>query len=132
MHELIKTIGCVYQSAYHIVWRSIDRRNVLVGRVRQHLLALFSQIAGDKGFDLLACEVMPDHVHLFVSLPPTISVANAVKIFKGISARKLRMAFPELKAQVRSDHLWAPSYYFGTAGHVSAETIQHYIEEGQS
>ena len=116
MHELIKTRGCVYQSAYHIVWRSIDRRNVLVGR----------------GFDLLACEVMPDHVHLFVSLPPTISVANAVKIFKGISARKLRMAFPELKAQVRSDHLWAPSYYFGTAGHVSAETIQHYIEEGQS
>ena len=73
---------------------------------------IFSQIAGDKGFDLLTCEVMPDHVHLFVSLPPTTSVANAVKIFKGISARKLRMAFPELKASVRGDHLWGTILLF--------------------
>jgi len=128
MNLLRKTRGCVYQSAYHLVWRPVYRRDVLVGHVRVALLRLLDEIAAEKGFEVLACEVMPDHVHLFVSIPPTVSVANAVKVLKGISARKLRMEFPDLKNKGRSDHLWAPSYYFGTAGLVTQETIRKYIE----
>jgi putative transposase len=63
-----------------------------------------------------------------VSFPPALSIATAVKLLKGISARRLRAMFPALRRQTRSDRLWAPSYYVGTAGHVSADTIQRYIE----
>ena len=82
--------------------------------------------------EVLAVDVQPDHIHLFVSMPPTISIADAVKLFKGISARQLRLMFPQLRKRTRSDRLWSPSYYVGTAGHVSAETIKKYIEAQES
>jgi putative transposase len=78
--------------------------------------------------EILAVDVQPDHIHLVVSFPPPMSIANAVKLLKGISARQLRLIFPELRKRTRSDRLWAPSYYVGTAGHVSADTIRQYIE----
>jgi putative transposase len=82
--------------------------------------------------DVLAVDVQPDHVHLFVSMPPTMSIAQSVKLFKGISARQLRLMYPQLRKRTRSDRLWAPSYYVGTAGHVSADTIKKYIEAQES
>lgn len=77
---------------------------------------------------ILSLEVQPDHIHLFVSIPPATSVADAIKILKGSTARKLFVKFPELKKQLWGGHLWSPSYYVGTAGNVSSETIQKYIE----
>lgn len=69
---------------------------------------------------------------MFISFfppPPAISPAVIAKILKGTSARRLFMAHPELKKQLWGGHLWNPSYYVGTAGHVSAETIKRYIKE---
>jgi putative transposase len=128
MNKLRHTTGCVYQSAYHIVWRPVYRRDVLKEPVKTTLEGLLHTIAHQKGMDVLAVDVQPDHVHLFVSIPPSLSVSNAVKLLKGISARQLRLTFPDLRKRTRSDRLWAPSYYFGTAGHVSADTIRTYIE----
>jgi putative transposase len=70
-------------------------------------------------------EVMPDHVHLFVSAPPRMSPADLVNMFKGVSARWLRDRFPSLKKL--GDALWTRTYYVGTAGTVTAETIKKYI-----
>jgi len=86
--------------------------------------------------EVLAVDVQPDRIHLCVSIPPALAVADAVKLLKGISARQLRLMFPHLRKrtssasqkQTPSDRLWAPSYYVGTAGHVSAEAIRKYIE----
>lgn len=125
------TAGCVYQTAYHLVWRPVYRRDVLGEPIKSRLESLFHEIAHNKGFDILAVDVQPDHVHLFVSLPPAMSIATAVQLLKSISARKLRLEFPHLRRHTRSDRLWAPSYYVGTAGNVSAETIRHSIEECQ-
>jgi putative transposase len=72
---------------------------------------------------------MPDHVHLFASPPPAISPADAAKVFKGISARLLLREFPDLARKTGRGTLWAPSYFVGSAGDVSAQTIQRYIEE---
>ena len=129
MNEPIHTRGCVYQTAYHMVWCPVYRRDVLQEPVKTTLENLFHTIAQQHGMQVLAVDVQPDHVHLCVSMPPTLSIANAVKLFKGISARQLRLMFPGLRKRTRSDRLWAPSYYVGTAGHVSAETIRKYIED---
>jgi REP-associated tyrosine transposase len=128
MNEPIYTRDCVYQTAYHMVWRPVYRRDVLQEPVKTTLENVFHTIAQQHGMQVLAVDVQPDHVHLCVSMPPTLSIANAVKRFKGISARQLRLMFPGLRKRTRSDRLWAPSYYVGTAGHVSAETIRKYIE----
>ena len=132
MQEPIYTRGCVYQTAYHIVWRPVYRRDVLQEPVKTTLENLLHTIAQGHSMQVLAIDVQPDHVHLFVSMPPTISIADAVKLFKGISARQLRLTFPALRKRTRSDRLWSPSYYVGTAGHVSAETIRKYIESQET
>lgn len=82
----------------------------------------------EREWPILTLEIQPDHIHLFVTIPPSLPVADAVKILKGSTARKLFAAFPALKNQLYGGHLWSPSYYVGTAGTVSAQTIRHYIE----
>jgi putative transposase len=128
MVTLKHTRGCVYQTACHLVWRPVYRRSVLHEPMKTTLENLFHTIAHEHDMEVLAVDVQPDHIHLFVSIPPALSVADAMKLLKGISARQLRLRFPALRQRTRSDRLWAPSYYVGTAGHVSAETIRKYIE----
>jgi putative transposase len=115
-----------------MVWRPVYRRDVLREPIKTTLENLLHVIAKQHGMTVLAVDVQPDHVHLFVSMPPTISIADGVKLFKGISARQLRLMYPDIRKRTRSDRLWAPSYYAGTAGHVSAETIKKYIESQES
>jgi putative transposase len=128
MNEPIHTSGCVYHTAYHMVWRPVYRRDVLREPVKTTLENLLHTIAHQHDRDVLAGNVPPDHVHLFVSMPPTLSIAHAVTLFKGLSARQLRLMFPDLRTRTRSDRLWAPSYSVGMAGHVSADTIKKDIE----
>lgn len=124
----ISARGCVYNVYYHLVWSTKYRRKVLVGRIEETLKELHQQIADEHGFMLLAQEIMPDYVHLFISAHPKFAPANIVKIIKGTTARKLFIQFPELKKKLWKGHLWNPSYYLGTAGDVSKETIKKYIE----
>ena len=81
--------GCVYNVNYHFVWSTKYRRKVLTGSVANDLNMLHELIAQKNGIDLVTQEIMPDHVHLFVTAHPKFSPANIVKIFKGITAKKL-------------------------------------------
>ena len=128
MIEVIFDRNCVYQTAYHAVWCPNSRKAILTGAIASEMKSLIEAIGLERQWSILALEVQPDHIHLFVSIPPATSVADAIKILKGITARKLFVKFPELKKQLRGGHLWSPSYYVGTAGNVSSETIQKYIE----
>ncbi|MCH9055750.1 IS200/IS605 family transposase, partial [Synechococcus sp. PCC 6716] len=69
-----------------------------------------------------------DHVHVFASFPPRMSASQVVNILKGYSSRHLRMEFPWLKQLCQKDPLWARSFYWGTCGNVSAQTVKRYIE----
>ena len=128
MLNLVYSRNCVYQTAYHMVWCPKYRKSVLVGPVADYLRVLLSEICSENCWPILALEIQPDHIHLFVSIPPSMSVSEAVKRLKGTSARKLFVRHPELRKQLWDGHLWSPSYYVGTAGTVSAEIIRHYIE----
>ena len=88
-------------------------------------------MCNENGWVILSLEIQPDHIHLFVSIPPSKAVSDAVKKLKGTTARKLFLQHPGLKKQLRDGHLWSPSYYVGTAGKVSAETIRQYIERAE-
>lgn len=119
--------NCVYQTAYHVVWCPKCRHAVLTGVVADSLRRETDAICTEREWPVLATEIQPDHVHLFLSIPPATAVAEAVKFLKGISAWRLFLAHPELPQRLRGS-LWSPSYYVGTAGSVSAETIRRYIE----
>lgn len=122
---------CVYVINYHLVWIPRYRKKVLGGPVADRLKDLLAEIAIQYGFEILA-EVMPDHVHLFVSAPPKFS-PEVVRLVKGITSRRLKQEFQMIRRQYwgKNATLWAEGYYVGTAGHVSAETITRYIQECQ-
>jgi putative transposase len=75
---------------------------------------------------LVEVEVMPDHVHLIVGCDPQFGIHRLVKFIKGATAHQLRSEFPDLKKKIPS--LWTNSYYVGTVGGVTIETVKRYVE----
>ena len=132
-HEANHSPHNAYGINYHLVWIPRSRKKVPVGHVEARLKELLAEIARQYRFEILAVEVMPDHVHLLVSAPPKFAPAEIVRLFKGITSRRLKKEFESLRRQYwgKNATLWAEGYYVGTAGHVSAETIKRYIEESQ-
>jgi putative transposase len=124
--------SAVYNINYHIIWCPKYRRSLLVDEVELFLNNCLRTIAETKNWEILEMEVMPDHIHLFISAPPFQAPTDIVKVLKGVTARRLFMEFPKLKKKLWKGSLWSPSYYVGTAGTVSAETIKRYIENQKS
>ena len=118
-----KTRHAIYNINYHFVWCPKYRKRILVGKTKQIIEKVFADTCKEKGWELLKVSIQPDHIHLFISAPPIFSPMLIVKTLKGRSARK---AINEVRFAKR---FWSPSYYVGTAGHVSEKTIQIYIQK---
>ena len=111
---------------YHIIWCPKYRRKVLVGEVETRLKELLPIIAEESGCTIDTMEVMPDHIHIFLTGTPTIPIHLIVKNLKGKSSRVLRSEFPYLRRRLPC--LWTRSYYCETIGCINEETIKKYIE----
>jgi putative transposase len=122
-----QTRHATYNINYHLVWCPKYRRPVLAGDVGTRLAELLPKHVHELGGEVLEVVVQPDHVHLFASFPPTLAISQIMHKLKGASSHQLRLEFPHLRSRLPS--LWTRSYYVGTAGHVSAATIQRYIDE---
>ena len=111
---------------YHFVWIPVRRRKVLIGALAERLRALLTDAVVPLDCAILALDIMPDHVHLFVTASPTLAPAQVMFRLKGYTARVLRQEFPDL---LKMPSLWTRSYFCATAGNVSSETIKRYIAE---
>ena len=111
---------------YHIVFCPKYRRKLLVGKVKERLNEIVDEVSKENNWTIISREIMPDHVHLFVSADPNTKPEIVVKRFKGRSSRYLRKEFREL---LKMPTLWTRSYFLSTAGNVSASTIKKYIEQ---
>ncbi len=110
---------------YHFVFCPKRRKPILVGAVQTRLEALMRQKVSELGCEILELAVRPDHVHLFISCPPTWAPHQVVHRLKGYTSCVLRAEFPAL---CKLPSLWTRSYWVSTAGNVSSETMQRYIE----
>ena len=99
----------------------------MIGDPAETLKDLHISVAQDKGFLLNAQELMPDHVHLFVTAHPKFAPVTIVKLMKAITARKLFAQYPDLRKQLWEGHIRNPSYYVGTCGDVTKDVIRRYI-----
>ncbi|MBI2566110.1 MAG: IS200/IS605 family transposase [Candidatus Schekmanbacteria bacterium] len=126
--QVKKTRWAAYNINYHLVWIPKYRKRLLAGSVKQRLEWWIRRMAALNEIEVVALEVQPDHVHLFVSAPPRFSPANLVNLLKGVTAPRLREKFPHLVQAIRGA-LWTRTYYVGTAGNVSADVIRRYIDE---
>ena len=129
MTELRHRSHSIGQNAFHFVWKPKFSSNFLkyenVNKICQGALRLIAIQENCKIYEL---QVMPDHIHLFVELPPTLSVSMALQAFKGKSSRILRRRFRFLNIY---PHMWSPGKFFRSVGCVTFETIQRYIADSQ-
>jgi putative transposase len=123
------TRHATYNLNYHIVWLPKYRRSVLTGMVARHAEDIIHEIADDKGLEIIDLTVQPDHIHLFVSSPPKHAPSLLANWFKGISSRKYNHRYASSDDQKIK---WTRGYYAGTAGEVSSETVQDYIQRQEA
>lgn len=111
---------------FHFVFCPRYRRKVLINGVDRRFREILQQICNEHELNIVALEVMPDHVHLFVNALPSISPSEIMAKVKGVTSKKLRQEFKHLQ---HLQSLWTRSFFCSTAENISSETIQRYIEE---
>ena len=122
----------VYNINYHLVWIPKTRMKILVAPFDTTIKETILRVCAYNNWVPMALQVMPDHVHLFVSAPPKFAPSQVVQSLKAWTSRDLREKFSIIRQTRYSDDFWASSYYCGTAGHVSAEAVAKYIRENSS
>ena len=119
--------GLVYENQFHVIFCPKYRRPVLVDGVDVRLKEILLEKAAELDVKILSMEIMPDHVHLFISFDPRLMLHKIIKILKGSSSRILREEFPSLKSRLPS--LWTRSYFSCSVGHIGEAAVRRYIEE---
>jgi len=115
-------------STTHHVWFATKRRKwLLQGDVDHAAKELIRKAARDKGIRLIECETAVDHVHLLLQLRPDQTLPRVMNLLKGISSRRLHLAFPELKLDTGSDHFWQRGYNFRSVQPRSLTTRLQYV-----
>ena len=127
MQNYRKGSHTVYDLKYHLVWITKYRKPVMKGDIAVRVRDLIREISRSLDVEILKGHVSRDHVHLFVSIPPRVSVSNYVKAVKGKSSRKLLSEFRRLSKAFWGRHIWARGYFAASTGNVTDEVVAEYI-----
>lgn len=113
---------------YHIVFIPKYRRKIIYNQYRESHREILKRLCQYKGVEILEGHLMPDHVHLLVSIPPRISVSSFMGYLKGKSAFMMFDKHANLKYKFGNRHFWAEGYYMSTVG-LNEQTIRKYIQD---
>ena len=113
---------------YHIVFTPKYRRKIIYNQYRTSLKEILCQLCKYKGVEIIEGHMMPDYIHLLVSIPPKQSVSSFMGYLKGKSALMMFDNHANLKYKFGNRHFWAEGYYVSTVG-LNEETIRKYIQE---
>jgi len=116
---------------YHVVFIPKYRRKALYKELRQHLGEVLRDLASQKECRVEEGHLLPDHVHMLVSIPPKYAVAHVVGFMKGKSAIHIARTFLGRRKNYTGQHFWARGYYVSTVGRDEA-TIREYIRKQEA
>ena len=130
MHDWQSLSHVRWECKYHIVIIPKYRKRVLYGRVKKHVGEVIREVCRQRGIELVEGHLMPDHIHMCVSIPPKHSVAFAIGFIKGKSAVRIHRQILGNK-KVTGLHFWSRGYCVSTVG-LDEETIRKYIREQEA
>ncbi len=113
---------------YHIVFSPKYRRKIIYNQYRESVGGIIKTLCKYKGVEIIEGHLMPDHVHLLLSIPPKMSVASFMGYLKGKSSLMIFDKHSNLKYKFGNRKFWAEGYYVSTVG-LNEETIKKYIQE---
>ena len=113
---------------YHIVFTPKYRRKIIYNQLKADIRDILKQLCSYKGVEIIEGHLMPDHVHMLVSIPPKYSVSGFMGYLKGKSSLMIFDKHANLKYKFGNRHFWAEGYYVSTVG-INDATIRKYIQE---
>ena len=113
---------------YHIVFTPKYRRKIIYNQIRKDIGEIMQELCKYKGVEIIEGHMMPDHVHMLLSIPPKYSVSSVMGYLKGKSALMIFERHANLKYKYGNRHFWCEGYYVSTVG-LNEETIKKYITE---
>ena len=111
---------------YHIVFAPKYRRMAIYGQIRVDIGKILRKLCEQKGVEIIEAETCPDHIHMLVSIPPNLSVAQFMGYLKGKSSLMIFEKYANLKYKYGNRHFWCRGYYVDTVGK-NTKKIQEYI-----
>ena len=118
----------VFYHRYHIVWITKYRFKILRGALRERVREIIRQVCDEQGVGIISGVLSSNHVHMFVSIPPNLSVSDVMRRVKGRSSRKVQQEFPDIRKRYWGRHFWGRGYFCTTSGVVTEDIILQYIE----
>ena len=128
MNDVSRLRHSVWECKYHLVWIPKCRRKVLYGQLRRELGVVFHELARQKESRIEEGHLLPDHVHVLISIPPKYAVAQVVGFLKGKSAIHIARVFSGRRRNFVGQQFWARGYYVSTVGK-DEQAVRQYIRE---
>jgi Transposase and inactivated derivatives len=118
----------LFHHRYHLVWAPKYRFKVLIGDVRIRVRDIIRQVCAEMGVTIVSGALSRDHVHLFVEIPPHVSVSEFVQRAKGRSSRRIQQEFEHIRKRYWGQRFWARGYFSTTSGNITDDVITAYLE----
>ena len=115
-----------WECKYHIVFAPKFRRKVIYGKIKADIARILSELCKRKGVEIIEAEACPDHIHMLVRIPPSISVSSFMGYLKGKSSLMIFERHANLKYKYGNRYFWCRGYYVDTVGK-NAKKIEEYI-----
>ena len=134
MHDNNSLAHTSWNCKYHIVFAPKYRRKVFYGQYRVEVGKILRELCDWKGVHIIEAEVCPDHIHMFVEIPPKMSVSGFMGFLKGKSSIIIHQRHGNLKYKYGNRSFWCRGYYVDTVGKNAkriAEYIQNQLKEDQ-
>jgi len=132
MNDINSLSHSKWRCKYHIVFAPKYRRQAIYGKIKQDIGKILRQLCENKGVEILEAELCKDHVHMLVSIPPNLSVAQFVGYVKGKSSLMIFDRHANLKYKYGNRHFWCRGYYVDTVGKNTekiAENIRNQLQD---
>ena len=113
---------------YHIVFTPKYRRKVIYNPYKEDIRDIIKTLCKYKGVEITEGHLMPDHIHMLVSIPPKYSISQFMRYLKEKSALMIYDKHANLKYKYGNRHFWAEGYYVSTVG-LNDQTVAKYIRE---
>ena len=126
-NEIKHTAHSTYRCEYHIVFAPKYRRKEIYGQLKKDIGRIIRKLCEEKKVEILEAEACPDHIHMLVSVPPYLSIAQFVGFLKGKSTLMIYDRHANLKYKYGSRNFWCRGYYVDTVGR-NERVISEYIK----
>ena len=127
MNDIKNLSHSTWRCKYHIVFAPKYRRQEIYGKIKADIGQKLRKLCEQKGVEIIEARACPDHIHMLVSIPPSLSVAQFVGYLKGKSSLMIFDRHANLKYKYGNRHFWCRGYYVDTVGR-NAKVIEEYIK----